>query len=295
MAVTTRSKAKNEAQERENRGKAGQDEREHWNIGNSLDDSLFEFRPTSMRVRLSRASKRENKRRFRRNVQEKAYPNDGDWKDLDFGVEELHTLQENDNTLADVRKGLKEGDPRFMRKASLIYRSPGIGESHTDQGIEQLVLPLKCRDAVLKLAHEAPLAGHMGRNKTVKRILQRFYWPGVYRDVAEYCRSCSKCQKADNRKHQPVPLVPLPVMTEPFSRIAMDIVGPLLRSTRGHKYILVVCDYATRYPEAIPLRSCEAEVIAEELMKLFSRVGLPKEILTDQGSNFTSQLLQELY
>ena len=87
MAVTTRSKAKNEAQERENRGKAGQDEREHWNIGNSLDDSLFEFRPTSMRVRLSRASKRENKRQFRRNVQEKAYPNDGEWNNLNFGVD----------------------------------------------------------------------------------------------------------------------------------------------------------------------------------------------------------------
>ncbi|KAL5496902.1 hypothetical protein EMCRGX_G013275 [Ephydatia muelleri] len=63
----------------------------------------------------------------------------------------------------------------------------------------------------------------------------------------------------------------------------------------GHKYILVICDYATRYPEAVPLHSCEAERIAEELMKLFSRVGIPKEILTDQGSNFTSRLLAELY
>ena len=59
--------------------------------------------------------------------------------------------------------------------------------------------------------------------------------------------------------------------------------------------ILVICDYATRYPEAIPLRSIDAEHIAEELIKVFSRVGVPKEILTDQGSNFTSQLLAEVY
>ena len=84
-------------------------------------------------------------------------------------------------------------------------------------------------------------------------------------------------------------------MAEPFARIAMDIVGPLPRSKSGHKYILVICDYATRYPEAVPLRSCEAEKIAEELIKLFSRMGIPKEILTDQGSNFTSKLLAELY
>jgi transposase InsO family protein len=84
-------------------------------------------------------------------------------------------------------------------------------------------------------------------------------------------------------------------MSVPFDRIAMDIVGPLPKSRKGNRYILVVCDYATRYPEAIPLRTIEAETIAEELMSLFSRVGIPREILTDQGSNFTSRLLQELY
>lgn len=56
-----------------------------------------------------------------------------------------------------------------------------------------------------------------------------------------------------------------------------------------------MCDYATRYPEAIPLKTIDAECIAEELVTLFSRVGIPNEILTDQGSNFTSQLLKEIY
>ena len=67
-------------------------------------------------------------------------------------------------------------------------------------------------------------------------------------------------------------------MSVPFQRIAMDIVGPLPKSNKGNRYILVICDYATRYPEAIPLRSIEAETIAEELVSLFSRVGIPNEI-----------------
>ncbi len=75
----------------------------------------------------------------------------------------------------------------------------------------------------------------------------------------------------------------------------MDIVGPLPKSRSGKRYILVICDYATRYPEAIALRSTDAEHIAEELVTVNSRVGVPREILTDQGSNFTSQLLKELY
>ena len=82
---------------------------------------------------------------------------------------------------------------------------------------------------------------------------------------------------------------------EPFERVAMDIVGPLPRSRMGNRYILVLCDYVTRYPETVPLCCIDAEHMAEELMRVFSRVGIPKEILTDQGSNFMSQLLREVY
>ena len=75
----------------------------------------------------------------------------------------------------------------------------------------------------------------------------------------------------------------------------MDIVGPIPRSRSENRYVLVICDYATRYPEAIALRRIHAEHVAEELIRVFSRVEMPQEILTNQGSNFTSQLLAELY
>ena len=60
-------------------------------------------------------------------------------------------------------------------------------------------------------------------------------------------------------------------------------------------WVLVICDYATRYPEAFAMRSVDAEHVAEELVSVFSRVCVPREILTDQGTNFTSRLLSELY
>ena len=91
------------------------------------------------------------------------------------------------------------------------------------------------------------------------------------------------------------PLVPLTIIEEPFTRVAMDVVGPLPCSSSGNRFILVVCDYATRYPEAVPMKSIDAASMAEELLKIFSRVGVSQEILTDQGANFTSQLLVELY
>ena len=57
----------------------------------------------------------------------------------------------------------------------------------------------------------------------------------------------------------------------------------------------MICDYATRYPEAIALRNIDANTVAEELVSFFARVGVPGEILTDQGTNFTSKLLAEVY
>lgn len=74
----------------------------------------------------------------------------------------------------------------------------------------------------------------------------------------------------------------------------MDIVGPLPKSSRGHRYILVIMDYATGYPEALPLRAATAKAVARELFHLFSRVGIAREILTDQGSCFMSSVLKHV-
>ncbi len=79
------------------------------------------------------------------------------------------------------------------------------------------------------------------------------------------------------------PLRPLPLMEVPFERIGMDLIGPLERSARGYRFALVLVDYATRYPEAVPLRSISAKSVAEALFRIISRVGIPKEILTDPG------------
>lgn len=72
------------------------------------------------------------------------------------------------------------------------------------------------------------------------------------------------------------------------------MVGPLEKCTAGHTYILVILDYVIRYPEAIPIRSATATVIIRELIKVIARMGIPMEIVIDQGMNFISQLMKEL-
>ena len=261
-----------------------------------FDGSLFT--PGHDRPHRTRAEKRRERHEHFNNMTDSAATDEIPTSALDISIAELKALQATDPTLTDSWKAAREvsslAGQTLHEKDGLLYRCytpPG----RSDQTIEQLVLPEKCRETVLRLAHNIPLAGHLGRNKTAKRILQRFYWPTVYRDAAKYCKACPECQKTSTRRTPRAPLIPLPIIEEPFSRIAMDIVGPLPRSRSGKRYILVICDYATRYPDAVALRSIDAECIADELIHFFARHGVPREILTDQGSNFTSQLLAELY
>jgi hypothetical protein len=91
-----------------------------------------------------------------------------------------------------------------------------------------------------------------------------------------------------------VPLESPPLIEEPFKRIAIDFVGSVPHSENTNRYILACIDHATRYPEAIPFKTQDAETVANALLNIFSRMGVPQEILSDQGTNFISDLMTEL-
>ena len=92
------------------------------------------------------------------------------------------------------------------------------------------------------------------------------------------------------------PMVKMPVFTEPFSRVSMDIIGLFSPSTsEGYKYVLTLIDFSTGFPEAIALKSIDSISVVEALLQIFSRVGIPREILSDRGTQITSLLMAELH
>uniref|UniRef100_A0A9J8CHH6 Gypsy retrotransposon integrase-like protein 1 n=1 Tax=Cyprinus carpio carpio TaxID=630221 RepID=A0A9J8CHH6_CYPCA len=138
------------------------------------------------------------------------------------------------------------------------------------------------------------MAGHLGAQNTVQGLRDRFHWPGLEAEVRRFCQACPTCQRTSPRTPPPSPLIPLPIIEVPFERIGMDLVGPLPKSARGHEHILVIVDYATRYPEAIPLLKATTKAIAQELFSLLSQVGIPSQILTDQGTPFMSWMMADV-
>lgn len=190
-----------------------------------------------------------------------------------------------------------KGNGFFLKEGILMqkWRDVKCDNDNCREG-SQIVVPAIYRNDILHMAHDTPYAGHLGVNKTYRRILPYFYWPGLHRDVTKYCKSCNTCQIVGkpNQTIPVAPLKPIPAFAEPFSHLLIDCVGPLPKTKTGHQYLFTIMCTATRYPEAIPLRTINADKISDALIAFCSRYGLPKTIQSDQGSNFTSKLFNQV-
>lgn len=219
-------------------------------------------------------------------------------------VQDLRKAQQEDPSLKRCWELTKFGQEtqgktkphKLVVKDGILFREFSRPNIEFGNVFNQVVTPTEYRNQVMKLAHESILGGHQGSTKTAKRVLTNFYWPGVQADIRRYCQLCDLCQRTSPKgRVSKVPLGEMPLIDAPFERIAVDLVGPIQPcSERGHRYILVMMDYATRYPEAAPLKSVEAEKVAEELVVMFTRLGIPREILTDLGSQFISGVMKEI-
>ena len=198
----------------------------------------------------------------------------------------------NENEISQVPVCYYVKNGILMRK----WRPPDVSAADEWTVNHQIVIPRVYRPEILNLAHETPMSGHLGVNKTYHKILNHFYWPGLKSDVSQHCKSCHTCQMV-GKPNQTIPkaqLQPIPAFDEPFSRVIIDCVGPLPKTKKGCEYLLTIMCASTRFPEAIPLRNIKAKTIVNALVKFFTFVSLPKSIQSDQGSNFMSGLFQQV-
>ena len=175
----------------------------------------------------------------------------------------------------------------------MLYRRH---ETRNGEITSQVVVPKKFREEVMHLAHDTPMAGHLDVTKTRARIWNDFAWPGICGDIRRFCASCDVCQHSAPRGSQKkAPLGKMPIIDTPFERVAVDLMGPLIpASDRGYRYVLTLVDYATRYAEAKPLKTVKTEEVVEALWEIWTRLGIPKEMLTNRGAQFEGDLSSEV-
>ena len=179
----------------------------------------------------------------------------------------------------------------FIHDGLLYHRDVVVG-----QPVSQLCLPTRRRDEVMKLAHDVH-GGHLSFRKSRDRIRLSFFWPMLKTDLLKHIQHCFECQtRARITYRDRVPITPIPRAQTPFTHWVMDCFGPILGSQKiEYPYCLLLCDSATRFPWAHPLRTLTAKGVCDALLQLFSFTGVASQcvISSDQGSNFTAQLTQE--
>ena len=159
----------------------------------------------------------------------------------------------------------------------------------------QIVVPELLRSLVIRSSHSDTLAGHFGFRRTFETMNKKYYWDSMYLDTRNFIKACIDCQQVKIPRSKKLGLLKSITTKEPFEMIGMDFMGPLKITERGNKYILVITDYFTKWAEAWALKEQTAEEVARVLVTEFlPRHGVPMKILTDQGSQFRSNLLKEL-
>lgn len=149
---------------------------------------------------------------------------------------------------------------------------------------------------ILKENHSNPTSGHSGYHRTYNRIKHQYKWPHMKKDIKNFIKTCESCQR--NKLVRKKNIKPMEVSTtssHPIEKIFLDIVGPLTLTEDGNKYILTLQDDLTKYSQAYALPNHEAITIATKLVENFiCKFGIPTFIITDQGKDFMSDLLNQV-
>ena len=149
--------------------------------------------------------------------------------------------------------------------------------------------------SVIQHCHSQPTGGHHSAERTVAKILQcGFYWPTMFKDARAFVITCDQCQRTGNiGKKQEMLQKPI-LEVEIFDVWGLDFMGPF-PSSCGNQYILVAVDYVSKWVEAIALPTNRGKDVVRFVKKnIFSRFGVPRAILSDNGVHFQNYQFRSL-
>ena len=189
----------------------------------------------------------------------------------------------SDDSLKTMRNLADKEQQGYSWKAGLVIR-----ERFDDLGRvkKQICVPVSHRKCIMTLAHEN--FGHLSQNSVVKHITKSFYWPTLWKDVRVHVQTCDTCQRVTKKSPKRAPMITREIVTVPFERVSIDIVGPQPKSRGGFQYLFTYIDNASRWPEAEPLRSITTKSVMKALETICLRNGFPRIVVSDNGTQFCS-------
>ena len=218
----------------------------------------------------------------------------------------LPPIQWNEEFLEEVRKAASL-DEQYQSGLRSLSADPGSSDyiqpsEHLTMENDilhykaRLYIPRQLVPSILQSEHDSQIAGHFGMDKTTELIRRNFWWPSMIKEIEEYVKSCPDCQKNKAKRHKQYGLLsPLELPYAPWQSIAMDFITDLPLSN-GCTELWVVIDRFTKMAHFIPLK--ENAKTAADLARRFAKEiwrlhGLPRDIVSDRDSRFTSSTWKE--
>ncbi|KAL0192406.1 hypothetical protein M9458_010702, partial [Cirrhinus mrigala] len=167
----------------------------------------------------------------------------------------------------------------------------------TDCPDNRTYVPAELRPRVLSMVHSTPSSGHPGIEATIDLLLNRFWWPSLRSDTATFVTNCVVCSTTKASRQRPAGLLqPLPVPNRPWSHIAVDFITDLPTS-QGYTTILSVIDRFSKGCRLIPLPKLPTAMETAEALcdSVFRFYGLPEDIVSDRGPQFSSRLWSSFF
>ena len=142
----------------------------------------------------------------------------------------------------------------------------------------QLVVPSRERQDMIRRFHDSLFAGHLGVSRTVSRLQNQVYWPGLRHDFRSYLASCTVCLARRSPCPRRASMGHVDVGHR-CDRVAMDLLDMSVTTAKGNRYVLVMVDCFSRWTEACPLPDKTALAVADAFFQhIVCRFGMPMVI-----------------
>ena len=150
------------------------------------------------------------------------------------------------------------------------------------------------KEAILFRIHSHATIRHFGAENTIQKIKKRFWWYDMNKDIKKYVETCDTCQRRGKPRVREE-LHPILTFICPLDQIGIDLVGPLPLFYKDNRYIAVATEYLTKWPEARPIPDARAVTVANFIFEdIVCHYGCPKTILSDQGTHFVNDIVNNL-
>ena len=148
----------------------------------------------------------------------------------------------------------------------------------------------------INFIHSSVFNGHLGKTKTLSKLIERFYRPFLKEDVKNLVRQCDICQRIKNPKYKFNAEILYLTPCRPNQIVTTDIAGPFKTTLRNNTHFQVVIDHFTKYIQIFPLQGTKTQGVANNIVNGWCcKFGLPESILSDGGKNYQSKLLELVY